>query len=242
MQTFYAPPERFDGDRVTLAGEEYTHAARSCRVRVGETIGVLDGAGRRVEARVESVGSAALVAAVVRDRSGEGEPAAVITVALAMIRPSRFEIAVEQCTGIGVRRIVPLVTERGGQDSRGLNRDRLRRIALEAAKQSGRSHIPVIEEPADIESVCRRDTILLAAETDAELRVSEALARFHSPAEVIVLVGPEGDFTQSETARMAGLGVIPVTLGGLILRAETAATVAAALIVASVPRFNPRPA
>jgi len=234
MQNFYTPPELFNGAAVTLAGDEYRHAARSCRVRVGELIGVTDGAGRRVEARVETIGTSSLSAAVVGDLSGKGEPAREITLALALIKPARFETAVEKCTELGVRRIVPLAAARCERGGARPNYLRLRRIALEAAKQAGRSWIPEIASVADIESVCRGGGALIAAAKGADLRVREALARFPGAERVTLLVGPEGDFTSEETTLMIEMGAVLAGLGGLTLRAETAAVAAVALVVSAV--------
>ena len=234
MQNFYTPPELFNGTVVTLVDDEYRHAVRSCRVRAGETIGVTDGCGRRVEARVEVIGRNALVANIVRDVSGCGEPRTDLTLALALIKPARFEIAVEKCTELGVRRIAPLAAERCEREAERLNPDRLRRIALEAAKQAGRSWITEITAVTDIESACRGGGALLAALKGAELRIGKVLARFHRAERVTVFIGPEGDFTLEETGLMAGLGVVPVNLGGLTLRAETAAIVATTLVMEAV--------
>lgn len=151
IQNFYTPPELFNGTVVTLVDDEYRHAVRSCPVRVGETIGVTDGCGRRVEARVEAIGRNALVANIERDVSECGEPRTDLTLALALIKPARFEIAVEKCIELGARRITPLVVERCECAAERLNPDRLRRIALEAAKQAGRSWITEITAVTDIE-------------------------------------------------------------------------------------------
>jgi 16S rRNA (uracil1498-N3)-methyltransferase len=142
---------------------------------------------------------------------------------------------VEKCTELGVRRVIPLAAKRCERGSARLNLVRLRRIALEAAKQAGRSWIPEIAPVADIKSVCRGGGVLRPDLKGAELRVGEALARFPAAEWVTMLIGPEGDFTAMERVHMAGLGVVPVNLGGLTLRAETAAIAATALIVSAVP-------
>jgi 16S rRNA (uracil1498-N3)-methyltransferase len=89
MQNFYSPHELFDGLTVALAEDEYHHAVRTCRVRIGETIGVTDGCGRRVEARIETIDRNMLVARVTRDVSGCGESRTAL--ALALVKPARFE-------------------------------------------------------------------------------------------------------------------------------------------------------
>jgi len=219
---------------VILTGDEYHHATRACRVRIGDRMGVTDGRGRRVEARIVEIDRTTLQAQVVRDLSGRGEPPADITLALALIKPARFETAVEKCTELGVRRIVPLLLKRCERENTRLNPDRVRRIVLEAVKQSGRSWIPEIESPQELEPVCRRGGLLLAALQEAEQGIAPTLLREQSAREITILIGPEGDFTPEERTLMTGCGVIPVSLGGLTLRAETAAIAATALTVAAL--------
>ena len=140
MQNFYTSKDNFTDKTVRLSGEEHHHATRSCRVKIGEIIGVTDGCGKRVYARIGVIDSQSLTAVIERDVSDVGEPDSEITVAISVIKPARFEIAVEKCTELGVRHFVPLLTERCEQDiSNRLKIERLSRIALEAAKQSGRS-------------------------------------------------------------------------------------------------------
>ncbi len=230
MQNFYAPPERFSGDTIILDGDEYRHAARVCRVRTGELIGVTNGRGRRVEARVGTIGRDTIEAVVERDVSGSGEPAADITLALALIKPSRFEEAVEYCTELGVRRIVPVHADRCERESFRLRDDRLSRIALEAAKQSARSWVPEMADTATVDEVCAQPGLVIAAIPGSRASVREAVSPVGGMHDVTIIIGPEGDFSPEETALMTGTGVIPVSLGGLILRAETAAAVAVALV------------
>lgn len=234
MQNYYTASENFRGDRVTLTGDEYFHATRACRARLGDIIGVTDGNGRRVQARIDHIDRTALVAVVEHDLSGMGEPAAAITLALALIKPVRFETAVEKCTELGVRRIVPYTAGRSERDSMRINPDRLRRIALEAAKQSGRSRIPEILMPEDLDTICRGGGLLLAALQDADRLITPELFRGRESADITILIGPEGDFTEAECDALRKAGAVSVTLGGLILRAETAAIVATALTIAAL--------
>jgi len=233
MQNFIAEPEGFTGTTVTIDGDEHHHATRSCRVRPGEIIGVTDGAGKRVEARIAIVESRALTAEIIRDISGMGEPSVATTVALSLIKSARFELAAEKCTELGVRRIVPVTARRCTAGGAKFNAERIRRIVREAAKQSGRSWIPEVAALATVADIVAetRGTVL-AALTDAEETVTEALAGLTGTAgPVMVIVGPEGDFTDEERDMLVAGGALPVSLGGLILRSETAAIAAVAAVV-----------
>jgi 16S rRNA (uracil1498-N3)-methyltransferase len=234
MQNYLTSADLLGTDTVSLIGDEYFHATRACRARVGDVIGVSDGLGRRVEARIERIDHTILEARIERDLSGTGEPASPITLALSLIKPTRFEIAVEKCTELGVRRIIPVTAKRCEQESRRLNPDRLQRIATEAAKQSGRSRIPELDPASDLAAVCEKGALLLSARQDAERAILPGLVQTAPASGVILLIGPEGDFTPEEHEYLAEKGAVPVTLGGLILRAETAAIAGVALIVTAL--------
>jgi 16S rRNA (uracil1498-N3)-methyltransferase len=234
MQNFFTFTECFDGDTVRLTGEEYHHATRVCRVRTGEMIGVTDGRGRRVEARIETITGSHLEARVTRDISGRGEPAREINLALSLIKPARFETAVEKCTELGVRRIVPLAAKRCEYSPARFDSDRLARIALEAAKQSGRSWLPEITAVTGIEtflSSCEAATVsslenaLLVASQKAQASLKDVLGRLTAE-KLILAIGPEGDFTPEEIASLGNQGALFFSLGGLTLRSETAAIAA----------------
>jgi 16S rRNA (uracil1498-N3)-methyltransferase len=233
MQTFHTPSENFAGTSVTVTGEEHHHATRSCRVRVGEIIGVMDGCGKRVHARIERIDSQILTASIERDVSGEGDPEMEIIIALSAIKPSRFETAVEKCTEIGVRGFVPLIAERCEPNiTRRLKADRLRKIALEAAKQSKRSWLPEIYDPETLEDLlARTEGTVLAGSQKAEKSLERVCSAAEKNSRITLLIGPEGDFSETEYDAMSAAGVVPFTMGGLTLRAETAAIVAASRIV-----------
>ncbi len=229
MHTFFVPPADFSFDRIRLTGDEYRHATRAARVAVGDLIAVTDGCGCRVLARIETIDAATLTAAPIEDLSGRGEPVRRITLALALVQPRKFEQAVEQCTELGVRRIVPLLARRCAVAADRIRLDRLQEIALGAAKQAGRSVIPVIEAPAALEMAADiiEGTALVCAMGGRE-SIAAALRGMPPEEAVTIFVGPEGDFTDGERDILASFGTRAVTLGGLVLRAETAAVVATA--------------
>ena len=227
MFTFHAPPERFTESGIVLTGDEYRHATRAARVAVGDRIAVTDGCGRRVEARIDTIDAESLTAVETADLSGLGESTRIVTLALALIQPRRFEQAVEQCTEIGVRRFVPLIAERCEVRPERIRRDRLESIVLSAAKQAGRSWLPEVGDPvsaADAAAEIGGTAFLCTG--DAGRSLVSAAAALAPDAPVTVIVGPEGDFTPEERDRFLAAGAEPVSLGGLVLRSETAAAVA----------------
>jgi len=232
MQNFYTNKNNFTGSTVTLTGEEYHHATRSSRVKIGEVIGVTDGCGRRVEARISSIDSRSLTAVIERDASGVGESVVKITVALSLIKPSRFEIAVEKCTELGAVRFVPLMVKRCTVKPESVKLNRLRRIVREAAKQSGRSLVPEVTPPVDIKSAFSsgKGEIIIATLTTPHSLIN-ILDTISSKRHIALVIGPEGDFTDDELNYLGDCGAVTFTLGELILRSETAAIAATAQIV-----------
>ncbi len=230
MQNFYAPTDAFTDSAVILTGDDYFHATRSCRVRPGEVIAVTDGLGKRVEARITAIDAQSLTAETVQDISGAGELDTPLTLALALIKPSNFELALEKCTELGIRRIIPLVTMHTNQQPEKMKRERIEKILLAAAKQSGRSYFPVLEDPLpllDLFDHCEGGIVVAAKQ--AEQDMEKALKTVSGKDNITIVIGPEGDFSQEEYDVLITAGASPVTLGGLTLRSETAAITAVSL-------------
>jgi 16S rRNA (uracil1498-N3)-methyltransferase len=236
MQNFYAPPDMFTSLAVTLTGDEYRHATRACRVRTGEEISVTDGLGKRVIARIGSIDSERLRAQIIRDISGVGEPSCAVTLALAAIKAARFEMAVEKCTELGVRNIVPVITERCEQHAEHhLHIDRLARIAQASAKQAARSIVPVIGEPCGLDVFLREHRgVMLVASQHAQEPLESIFVRVKGHESVTCMIGPEGDFSDREYDAIVKTGAVPISLGGLTLRAETAAIVVVARVLSGL--------
>ncbi len=237
MQTYYAETCLFSGDIVTLTGKEHHHATCSCRVKVGEIIAVTDGCGRKVEARIATIDAQILTARIERDLSGYGELSSEIIVALSLIKPSRYEFAVEKCTELGVRGFVPLVTSHCEIKPGRFNIERLARISLEASKQSGRSWVPMINQPVNItELFTRVKGSFFAAVKPADTSAEKVLKNFPEGCTLTLIIGPEGGFTEEELKFMKINGAVFFSLGGLTLRSETAAVAATALAASELRR------
>jgi 16S rRNA (uracil1498-N3)-methyltransferase len=209
----------FVADLETLAldpADEH-HLARVLRLRDGEPVTAADGAGlwrpcRWAGGALEPVG----------DVAADDPPRPAITVAFALTKGERPEVAVQKLTEVGVDRIVPFAADRSvarwDAERAGRNLDRLRRVAREAAMQSRRAFLPEVADLATFDEVAALPGACLA----------DAGGEPPSLTRPTVLVGPEGGWSDRE--RAAGLPT--VALGPHVLRAETAAIVAGALVVA----------
>lgn len=225
---FFAPD--VSAARVVLEGEEARHAVRVLRVRPGEEITVSNGHGEVVRATVTDAGSR-LVAGV-EERRSEPPPHPRVTVFVAIPKAGKLDLVVQKLTELGVDAIRPFPASRSiarwDAAKSKTQTARLNAIAREAAKQSRRAWLPEVGAPAPLDALqLPEPSFVLDEETVGGL--GEALPE-EAPEEVGLVVGPEGGFGREEVAALAARGVKPVSLGPLILRAETAAMVAAAVV------------
>jgi 16S rRNA (uracil1498-N3)-methyltransferase len=230
---FFAPST--EGERVSLTGDEARHARSALRIREGEDITVSDGAGRVVRATVTS--AASTLDAVVTARTTVPAPRPRVVVYPAIPKSGKLDLVVEKLTELGVDEIRPWFAARTvvRWDARqaASRAERWRAIAFAAAKQSRRAWLPVVAAPAGIESI-EMPAVVLHEESGAPL--ADAVP---SDAEAVgIVLGPEGGLAPEEVARLESLGARTAGLGSQILRAETAAIVAAALVLARLGRLG----
>jgi len=223
-KSVYIPHPEPEAGRLQIVGNEHHHLSVA-RAEEGETIEVFDGQGGVWTTEVVSAGRRETVVRIVQSRRVE-KSGPEILLGLSLIKPSAFELALEKAVEVGVTRIIPFVASRSNAPPvRKL--DRWRRVVIEAAKQSKRYHLPVVDEPAKFAQVLdlKATTKIVFAERGGG-RLESALAG--SPA--LCLVGPEGGWTDAELEAAQVKQFHPVTLGAAILRSETAAIVGAALV------------
>ncbi|HEX6728420.1 MAG TPA: 16S rRNA (uracil(1498)-N(3))-methyltransferase [Pyrinomonadaceae bacterium] len=231
---FFAPPEAFDfrTQRVSLATDEARHLREVLRLKIGDRVQVFDGQGHEYSALVEkAMRDAAVLQITDTVQPASPESPLELTLALALLKGDKFDLVVQKATELGVSKLVPVKTKfadvRLRDDSDAAKRvARWERIALEAAKQSGRAVLPHIIAPTEFASV------ITGAPDSAGLRVMFAERGGVSLAElpsniarqtVVALVGSEGGWSDEEIDLGREKGWKIVTLGGRILRAETAA-------------------
>jgi 16S rRNA (uracil1498-N3)-methyltransferase len=217
------------GKEIALTKDQVRHL-RVLRVKDGDKIGVFDGKGREFEviySEKVSNGNIKLEKAI----KGQEEPKVKITLAIAVPKGARMDVLVEKVSELGVNRIVPIICSRSVVKPREAKVDRLRRIALEACAQSERSIVPTISEPIEfgklLDTMKEYNHVFICHKSGAPL------AHAYDDCEsVLVIVGPEGDFTPAEHEAAKEAGCISVTLGPTILRTETAGISAVAQIIA----------
>lgn len=234
MHRFYSPPDQCCGASVSLSGREAHHALHVMRVQRGEQIGVLDGVGSELVCEVTGCGRDTLTLRVVQRNSLAPLPCQ-ITLLQAIPKGKLIEAIIQKATELGAARIVPLLSERVtthlDDESSRHKTEKWRLVAIEAIKQCGAFWLPRVEPPITPAAFLARaekfDVSLLACLQPGSRPARDYLRPLHErgpkPGNACVWVGPEGDFTPAETAAITAAGALPVSLGRLVLRSETAA-------------------
>jgi 16S rRNA (uracil1498-N3)-methyltransferase len=204
-----------------VTGDEFHHSVRVVRLRVGEDVELFDRNGNAARG---------VVASIERDRAviaaGEALPSResplAMHLAMAVIQLEKFELVLQKATELGVRSIIPLVTERVElrPERYSGKSERWERILFEAVKQCGRARVPSIEAPARFGDVLQRGGAKILFDADADPSPVGQLD------EVTIFIGPEGGWSDSELALARERGVLFQRLGPRRLRAETAAIAA----------------
>lgn len=216
---------------VELEGDEAHHLLRVLRLGEGDEVVLFDGRGRAARAVVTTV-APGRVGLEPRAEAPTGESPLPLTVGVAMPKADKMSLVVQKLTELGAVRIVPLVTERGEASAERTRRSlpRFRRIAVEACKQCGRSRLPEIDAPEALEELlvdveASRASAVLAAHPGAP-----PLEPPEGAGPLLVLVGPEGGWSEAELELLERGGARLFGLGPRTLRTETAAIAATALI------------
>jgi 16S rRNA (uracil1498-N3)-methyltransferase len=220
--------------RAEISGDDARHLTRVLRVEAGQRYEISDNSNvylAEVEtARKEHVAFRTL------EKLAAPKPTVHLILCAALIKFDHFEWMIEKATELGISEIVPVESIRS---ERGLERaahkriERWRRIALEASQQSRRAFLPEVSEPASLDDVLAREMNYKFAfdENPATRPLNSALpAARNSQDTVAILIGPEGGWTDDERAQFIAAAWTPVSLGPLILRAETAALAALAIV------------
>jgi 16S rRNA (uracil1498-N3)-methyltransferase len=235
MHRFYIDPSSWNLDALILGPEETHHCVDVLRVREGDRVVVFNGLGVEATAEILRIDKKSVE---LRRQHFAKTPrlSCEITLGQAIPRGKNMDLIVQKATELGAHAIAPLVSERTVTQFDRREADRKREkwqtVAIEAAKQCGQNWLPRVHVPQTpksfFESGHKFGLMLIASLQADALDLKEVLADhfFHhglKPSSVLILVGPEGDFTPAESSLAKGWGCRPITLGPIVLRTETAA-------------------
>lgn len=241
---FFLEDELPEGDIVALpVSDTELHHMNVRRIKEGEHVAAVAAGGNAWEVEIVTINEFDVTAKCVREMPLEKLPD--LTLVQGISKGDRMGQTIRQTTELGIQRIIPFLSARTivrlALDERGRKGSRWRRIALSAAKQSGRNILPIVEDPMGLDDVLAElaeyDRVVIAWEEADQrsdgtpLSVTDALEGCDIDSHVALVIGPEGGLTAEEVNAIKGLGdfVKIISLGELILRTETAGTVATAL-------------
>ena len=239
MPVFFLPQDCIVPPVVRITGELLTHIRNSLRMAVGESLSVGDGQGRRYRTEITAVTKQAIVARILETVPAPVAPGPSLILAPALLKGEKMDWVIQKATELGVAAIVPLQCRHSMVQPRPDRIEsqtaRWQRIALEAAQQYEQWVVPSIKAPQTMECVTRMGTasslgLMLMERRETAINLSNVALLASAQQDIILLIGPEGGWAKEETDQAEQCGLIPVTMGSAILRAETAAIVAVGIL------------
>ena len=225
MARFHLPPSAWLTEPA-LSGDEARHLSQVLRMKPGDTIIVFDGHGHRASAEILAV-SRDRVPLKLGEILPSRTPMPAITLAQAIPKGKNMDLIVQKSVELGIAAIQPLVTRYTVVQPGDGKSEKWRRNALEACKQCGQDTLPEIAEPQTFEKwiisqAATPGLKLIASLAPGARPFREVLKNHPKTTEAVLLVGPEGDFSSEETASALAAGFMPISLGSIVLRVETA--------------------
>ena len=230
MKRYYAPTL----DKGVLDDEQSHHCSQVMRQLVGDLFTAFDGHGSEAKARITEI-SRDEVKFEILAKASSPRATHPVWLAQALTKPKSMDLILQKATELGVSELVPLQSDHSvaqvGEEKAEAKTGKWQKLTIEAAKQCGQNWLPVVHAPIapkDFVANIPRGGLKLIASLQPEAKPLKAVLREHLPSlqpgtPVIVMIGPEGDFTPAEIGQARSAGFSPVSLGKIILRAETAA-------------------
>jgi len=239
MHRLYCLSQNISDNKIIIDNKEQVHHAKNVlRLAINEEVVIFDDKGNEYHSILEKSLPKTMVFKIKDKENFILKSSKVkITVACAIPKGSRMDGIIDKLTQLGVERIIPLETERVivklDKHKKILRQERWKKIALNASLQSQRNTLPVVEPIENIEEVLSKsidyDLKLIPTLIGERETLKEVLVK-NKAKNILILIGPEGDFTPEEIDLVKKAGFIPVSLGHLVLRVETAATAVTSFI------------
>jgi len=238
MRRFFCEARLKDLSRVSLSGSEARHLHVVAKIGVGEKIILFDGGEEEYVGVVEKTSSRAVEVGLLGSRLAAKPPVSV-SLAQSTLKNDKMKYVVQKSSEIGIEHIFPFVSERSisrpGADNRSDFSRKWEKVALSSAKQSGRRNILKVHPVKTFDEVmpvaARHDLSFLLAQSEASEHIGRILTRHEKAKSILMLVGPEGGFTDKEVSRAKAAGIMVANLGALVLRSDSVALAAGAIIM-----------
>ncbi|MEW9667346.1 16S rRNA (uracil(1498)-N(3))-methyltransferase [Ammoniphilus sp. 3BR4] len=233
MQRYFVAQQNVSAEReqVVIVGDDVTHIARVMRSSVGDELICCDEQGACYLCKIEQIEKEEILCRMVEKLSLDRELPIRVTVAQGLPKGDKMEWVIQKGTELGAGAFVPFTSSRtvvqldAKKEQKRL--ERWSKIAKEAAEQAHRQFVPAIEPVHSWKQLLQLskdyDLALLAYENEQTKTLHEALAAFDTTSSILMVIGPEGGFSETEVKEAMQFGFLPVMLGKRILRTETAA-------------------
>jgi 16S rRNA (uracil1498-N3)-methyltransferase len=240
--SFYVTPENITRGDVVIEGPEFRHLITVMRKKIGDFIQIVDGTGNLFTVRIAEITRHTATCTIQQKSRFHNEPTFHLSLASGIPKSGRYDWIIEKGTELGVSVFYPLISERSVNKGSDNKIARWRNLAIAAMKQSTRCVLPEIHDPQTVQELLARPTIydyqLIAHPgagvknlTQVILQLKKDVSTITSIKKGIILIGPEGGFSESELNFIRSLNYHQFTLGERRLRTETAAISAAAIVM-----------
>ncbi len=236
LRRFYAPPEYFNEQTITLNLEETRHLRDVLRLREGEKVSVFDGLGREFLGKIETIAKKETLLRIIEEIAPTSPESNLdLTLVIALLKGEKFDLVIQKAVELGISKFVPLITKRCEVKLKETDKklERWRKIILEASKQCGRAKLMKLERPAEFESIVKNSASQILSGQNFVLfseKAGESFSAIKSGEKLTALVGSEGGWEDAEIVLARQNGFQIITLGGRIVRAETAVIAFSALL------------
>lgn len=224
MARFFIDKNNISEKSILINGDDVLHISRVLRMREGDTLTLCDGEKTDYLCEIASISKKEVICSILEKEENRNECEAEITLYQGVPKGAKMDLIIQKCVELGAARIVPFVSQRTVATAKG-KLDRFQKIALEAAKQSGRGIVPEVSEIVSfddaISSLMENELSLFAYEESRGFTLKDAL-REKKSSSVGIMIGPEGGFSPEEAKAAENAGAVTVSLGNRILRTETA--------------------
>lgn len=233
MHRFYVSQVRLNPDSqvVLTDSREIHHIKNVLRLKTGQTISLFNENGEEARADIVAIHPDEITVKIVQALPVKAKKSCQVTLACAIPKKAKFEYIIEKATELGVDAIVPLITQRTevrlNENQARHKQSRYEKIAINAAKQCQRNLLPVVFPPCALTTFLDQKkgeaTLIIPCLFGQRTHITDIFKPDTMPRHIIVLIGPEGDFTPEEVERACSCGAIPVSLGETVLKVDTAA-------------------
>ena len=238
MPVLFVSPECIDQQTIVVTGDVLVHLRDSLRIKVGETLWLNNGLAVRYRVEITDVSRRAVTARVLETIQEPPRQTPRLVLGQSLLKGEKMDWVIQKATELGVSEIVPIESQHSVVQ---LKADRVnhqlarwQRIALEAAQQSEQWRIPTVATPQSLSALLTSLATGTLTLMLAERREGKSLQTVNLPQDargsILVLIGPEGGWSQEEAQIAEQAGIQPIALGEHILRAETAAIAAISIL------------